>query len=195
MHVYIYIYVCIHVYIERKREREREKERERQRVRERVCEREFANRIVLFGGAIGAVAVEDFVAATALQQNVLQTALLRKFICSLLVRRDIASHGPGNRLCYRPCCSNRPCNKLWQQGRSRLTETLKPAPWCVMSHAWMSRVTDMNGLCHAHNRDLPHVWMSHVTHANETSWMNLVTYINESCHTSYHINQWVMSNM
>jgi len=41
----------------------------------------------------------------------------------------------------------------------------------VMSHMWMSHVTHVNESCHTCEWDLSHMWMNHITH------------VNESCHT------------
>jgi len=49
----------------------------------------------------------------------------------------------------------------------------------VMSHIWMSHVTHMNDSCHTYERVMSHIWTSHVTH------------MNESCHTY----EWVMSHI
>jgi len=46
-----------------------------------------------------------------------------------------------------------------------------------MSRVWMSRVTHLNESCHAYACITSHVWMSHVTHMNESC------YTHESCHT------------
>ena len=57
--------------------------------------------------------------------------------------------------------------------------------WCalfvrwVMSHMWMSHVTHVNESCHTCEWVMSHIWMSHVTR------------MNESCHTC----EWVMSHM
>ena len=48
-----------------------------------------------------------------------------------------------------------------------------------MSHIWMSRVTHMNESCHTYEWVTSHIWMSHVT------------LMNESCHTY----EWVMSHI
>ena len=48
-----------------------------------------------------------------------------------------------------------------------------------MSHIWMSHVTHMNESCHTYEWVMSHIWMSHVTHTNE------------SCHTY----DWVMSHI
>ena len=42
---------------------------------------------------------------------------------------------------------------------------------CVMLHLWMSHVTHMNESCHTYECVMSHIWMRHVTH------------MNESCHT------------
>ena len=36
----------------------------------------------------------------------------------------------------------------------------------VMSHIWMSHVTHMNESCHTYGWVMSHIWMSHVTHRN-----------------------------
>ena len=48
-----------------------------------------------------------------------------------------------------------------------------------MSHIWMSHVTHMNESCHTYEWVMWHIWMSHVTH------------MNESCHTY----KWVTSHI
>jgi len=48
-----------------------------------------------------------------------------------------------------------------------------------MSHIWMSHVTHMNESCHTYEWVMSHIWMS------------LVTHMNESCHTY----EWVMSHI
>ena len=48
----------------------------------------------------------------------------------------------------------------------------------VMAHIWMSHVTHMNESCHTYEWVMSRIWMSHVTH------------MNESCHTC----KWVMSH-
>jgi len=48
----------------------------------------------------------------------------------------------------------------------------------VTSHIWMSHVTHVNESCHTY-RVMSHIWMSHVTHINQ----------------SRHTYEWVMSNM
>jgi len=53
-----------------------------------------------------------------------------------------------------------------------------------MSHIWMSHVTHMNESCHTYEWVMSHIWMGHVTHTNE------------SCHTeSCHTYEWVMSHI
>ena len=49
----------------------------------------------------------------------------------------------------------------------------------VMSHIWMSHVTHMNESCHTYEWVMSHIWMSHVTHRNESS----------------HTYEWVMSHI
>jgi len=39
---------------------------------------------------------------------------------------------------------------------------------CVFSHVWMSHVTHMNESCHTYEWVMSHTWMSHVTHMNES---------------------------
>ena len=48
-----------------------------------------------------------------------------------------------------------------------------------MSHMWLSHVTHMNESCHTYEWVMSHIWMSPVTHTNE------------SCHTY----EWVMSHI
>ena len=48
-----------------------------------------------------------------------------------------------------------------------------------MSHIWMSHVTHMNESCHTYEWVMSHIWMSHVTHMNE----------------SRHTYEWVMSHI
>jgi len=54
----------------------------------------------------------------------------------------------------------------------------------VMSHIWMSHVTDMNESCHTYEWVMSHIWTSHVTHEWVMSqiWTSRVTHMNESCH-------------
>ena len=47
-----------------------------------------------------------------------------------------------------------------------------------MAHIWVSHVTHMNETCHTNEWVMPHIWRSHVTH------------MNASCHTF----AWVMSH-
>ena len=50
----------------------------------------------------------------------------------------------------------------------------------VMAHIWMSHVTHMNETCHTYECVVPHIWMRHVTRMNET------------CHTyERHIHIWM----
>jgi len=49
----------------------------------------------------------------------------------------------------------------------------------VLSHVWMSHVTHVDESCHTYEWVMSHMWMSHVTH------------VNESCH----ICEWVMSHV
>jgi len=63
-----------------------------------------------------------------------------------------------------------------------------------MSHIWMSHVTHMNESRHTYEWVISHIWVSHVTHMNEschTYEMSHVTHMNESCHTY----EWVMSHI
>jgi len=55
----------------------------------------------------------------------------------------------------------------------------------VVSHIWMSHVTHMNESCYTYLCIMSHIWMSHVTHecAMSQIWMSHITY------------QWVMSQM
>jgi len=38
----------------------------------------------------------------------------------------------------------------------------------IMSHIWMSHVSDMNESCHTYEWVMSHIWMSHVSHMNES---------------------------
>jgi len=59
----------------------------------------------------------------------------------------------------------------------------------------------MNESCHTYERDMPHIWMNHVTHMNHAchtwrsvmshTWMSHVTNVNQS----YHTPEWVMSHI
>jgi len=49
----------------------------------------------------------------------------------------------------------------------------------VMSHIWMSHVTHMNESCRTYEWVMSHIWMSHVAHI----CMSHVTHMNESCHS------------
>jgi len=88
----------------------------------------------------------------------------------------------------------------------------------VMSHIWMSHVTQVNESCHTCEWVMSHIWMSHVTHMNEschiwkegTSPLNVrewgMSHMHESCyvavranvcleiHEMYHV-KWVMSHI
>jgi len=58
--------------------------------------------------------------------------------------------------------------------------------WWVMSHIWMSHVTHMNESCHKYQWVMPHICvtlMSHVT--------GLMLYLEQSCHAY----RWVMSHV
>ena len=59
-----------------------------------------------------------------------------------------------------------------------MNESCHTYEW-VMSHIWMSHVTQMNESCHTYEWVMSYIWMSHVTH------------MNESCHTY----EWVMSHI
>ena len=63
----------------------------------------------------------------------------------------------------------------------------------VMSHIWMSHVTHMNESFHTYEWTMSHIWISHVTHMTESchTCMNYVTHMNEP----YHRNEWVISRM
>ena len=56
-----------------------------------------------------------------------------------------------------------------------------------MSHVWMSHVTHMNESCHTYEWVMAHVWMSHGTR------------MNDSCETyagvMWHIHEWVMAHI
>jgi len=60
----------------------------------------------------------------------------------------------------------------------RLDSCMFELVW-VMSHIWMSHVTHMNESCYTYEWVMLHIWMSHVTHRNE------------SCRTY----EWVMSHI
>jgi len=60
----------------------------------------------------------------------------------------------------------------------RLRAPKRAVEW-VMSHIWMSHVTHMNESCHTYEWVMSHIQMSYVTH------------MNESCHTY----RWVMSHI
>jgi len=75
--------------------------------------------------------------------------------------------------------------------------------WCEACHTyeWVSHVTHKTVTCYPHViRDMPHVWMSHVTRMNESchtyEWVmshnrtSHDTHVNESCQTY----EWVMSH-
>jgi len=64
-----------------------------------------------------------------------------------------------------------------------------------MSHIWMSDVTHMNESCYTYEWVIPHVWRSH---SFEVAWfgkagaqMSHVAHVNSSCHAC----EWVMSRM
>ena len=48
--------------------------------------------------------------------------------------------------------------------RLGLVKCLHTSGEWVMSHIWMSHVTHMNESCHTHERVMPHIWMSHPTY-------------------------------
>jgi len=58
----------------------------------------------------------------------------------------------------------------------------------IMSHIWMSHVTHMNESCPTYEWVMRHIWMRHVPHMNELRpmshiWMSHVPHMNESCAT------------
>ena len=57
----------------------------------------------------------------------------------------------------------------------------------VMAHIWMSHVTHMNESCHICEWGISHIWMSHVTHLNE--WCH--TYESIMSHT---LCTWIPTN-
>jgi len=72
------------------------------------------------------------------------------------------------------------------------------------SHMWHDAFICVAWMSHprmSYERVISHIWMSHVTHVNESYhtcewvmlhiWMSHVTHVNESCHTY----EWVMSHM
>jgi len=77
--------------------------------------------------------------------------------------------------------SSPPVSALTQPGGVTSCHTYE---W-VMSHIWMSHVTHMNESCH--------IWMSHVTHMNESrhAYEWAMSHMNQSCHTY----EWVMSHI
>ena len=64
----------------------------------------------------------------------------------------------------------------------------------VVSHMWMSRVTHVNESCHTCEWVVSRMWMSHITHVNESChayflWMRHDFVVNESCLCC----EWVMT--
>jgi len=54
---------------------------------------------------------------------------------------------------------------------------------CITAHIWMSYVTHMNESCHTYEWVMSHIWMSHVTHMRwgmPHKWMRHATHMNES---------------
>jgi len=72
-----------------------------------------------------------------------------------------------------------------------------------MSHIWMSHVTHMNESCHTYEGVMSHMWMSHVTHTGIEAPHRLILYKDESTHEStyewvilsYHTYEWVISHI
>jgi len=66
---------------------------------------------------------------------------------------------------------------------------------CDAVRIWMSHVTHMNESCHARGRVMSHVWTCDAVRIHEWVmshiWMSHVTHMNESCHTY----AWVMSHI
>jgi len=70
---------------------------------------------------------------------------------------------------------------------------------CVMSRIWMSHVTHMNESCHAYEWVMSRIWMGHITYINESrtrcvSWYR-VPFVWNSTRTCYVTCQYVMSRM
>ena len=72
---------------------------------------------------------------------------------------------------------------------------------CVMSHMWMSHVTHVNESCHTCEWVMSHIWMSHVTYMNESchtyEWVMSHIWMSHVTHTneSCHTYEWVMSHI
>jgi len=70
-----------------------------------------------------------------------------------------------------------------------------------MSHIWMSHVTHMNESCHTHGWVMSHIWMSHVPHMNESchthGWVMSHIWMNHISlmNDSCHVYQWFISHM
>ena len=73
--------------------------------------------------------------------------------------------------------------------------------WDDLSHIWMSHVTHMNESCHTYEWVMSHIWMSHVTHMNEVchtyEWVLSQIWMSLVTHMieSCHTYEWVMSRM
>ena len=70
-----------------------------------------------------------------------------------------------------------------------------------MSQLWMSHVTHMNESCHTYQWVMSQLWMSHVTHTNESChtyrWVMSQLWMSHVTHTneSCHTYRWVMSQI
>jgi len=71
----------------------------------------------------------------------------------------------------------------------------------VTSHIWMSHVTHMNESYHTSKWVMSHIWMSHVTHLNESrhtsEWVTSHIWMSHVTHMneSYHTSKWVTSHI
>jgi len=75
------------------------------------------------------------------------------------------------------------------------SETQITYEW-VMSHIWMSHVTHMNESCHTYEWVMSHTWMGHVPHMNESCptwpcWERMENHLHDRCHyrNASHMNE------
>jgi len=108
----------------------------------------------------------------------------------MFVSRDTLSMRVGGRLstdCHRHNTILGSC--MWgKRVTVHITDVLRRIRMCVTSRIWMSHVTHMDESCHANRFVMSRIWMSHVTHLTALV-MGHVTYTEESQWT--HV--WVMS--
>ena len=91
-------------------------------------------------------------------------------------------------------------NKLSSETSREMWVILQSCLW-VMPRMWMSRVTHVNESCHACKWVVSHLWMSRVTHVNESchTCESVVSHMWMSrvthVHESWHTCGWVVSHM